>query len=122
MERVTELQEKLATLQDSVSQLKGHIERLANFDFQPGSIPIGASEDDNVSAELSSEINQILREQEEDLELLQEEIIDIRPLKSLKHDKDRLSDGAERLKGELHRYRSPIPNVSLELWGMHANH
>ncbi|KAI0136321.1 hypothetical protein BJ170DRAFT_6852 [Xylariales sp. AK1849] len=101
MERVAELQSRLAVLQDAVAQLREHIDRLANFDFQPGSVPLGAG-DDNVSNELSSEIIQILREQEEDLELLQEEVIDIRPLKYLEHDKDRLRDGAERLKGELH--------------------
>jgi protein transport protein SEC20 len=103
--RFTDLQDRLNVLQDATNQLKELIQRLANFDFQPGSVPLGAAEDDNVGAELSSEINQILREQEEELELLQEEIIDIRPGKygsALEHDKGRLKDGAERLKQELH--------------------
>ncbi|KAG4220782.1 hypothetical protein PC116_g30739, partial [Phytophthora cactorum] len=88
--------------------LKVLIDRLANFKFQPGSVPLGASDDDNVSSELSSEINQILREQEEELELLHEEIIDIRPGKpggGLQHDKDRLKDGATRLEEELQNCR-----------------
>lgn len=105
--RFTDLQDRLAVLQDATNQLKELIDRLANFDFQPGSVPLGASEDDNIGSELSSEINQVLREQEEELELLQEEIIDIRPGKSggeLQHEKDRLKDGANRLEAELQRY------------------
>ncbi|OTB10165.1 hypothetical protein K445DRAFT_323304 [Daldinia sp. EC12] len=106
--RFTDLQDRLALLQDATSQLKVLIDRLANFKFQPGSVPLGASDDDNVSSELSSEINQILREQEEELELLHEEIIDIRPGKpggGLQHDKDRLKDGATRLEEELQNCR-----------------
>lgn len=98
VERLSELQGKLASLQDAVAQLKGHIERLANFDFQDGDL------DDTATNELSTEIIQLIQEQEEDLDLLQEEIVDVRPLKALKHDKDRLRDGAERLKEELQGY------------------
>ena len=86
------------------------IDRLANFNFQPGSVPLNSAEDDNVGTELSNEINQILQEQEEDLELLQEEIIDLRPAKpgsTRQHDKERLKDGTTRLKAELQRYVSP---------------
>ncbi|KAI1817874.1 Sec20-domain-containing protein [Poronia punctata] len=102
--RFADLFDRLNTLQEATAQLKELIDRLANSNFEPGSVPIGAPEDDNVAAELSSEINQILREQEEELELLQEEIIDIHPGKSgsaLHHDKDRLKDGASRLEEEL---------------------
>lgn len=98
--RFTDLQDRLNVLQDATRQLEELIQRLANFDFVPGSVPLGAADDDNVGAELSSEINQILREQEEELELLQEEIVDTHPGRSgsaLQHDKDRLKDGAERL-------------------------
>ncbi|KAF3061492.1 putative sec20 domain-containing protein [Daldinia childiae] len=106
--RFTDLQDRLALLQDATNQLKVLIDRLANFKFQPGSVPLGANDDDNVGSELSSEINQILREQEEELELLHEEIIDIHPGKpgsSLQHDKDRLKDGATRLEEELQNCR-----------------
>lgn len=109
--RFADLQDRLNVLQDATTQLKDLIHRLANFDFQPGSVPLGASEadhdGDHVGSELSSEINQILREQEEELELLQEEIVDLRPGRpdrsgnTLQHDKDRLKDGAERLAQEL---------------------
>ncbi|KAI8961731.1 Sec20-domain-containing protein [Daldinia sp. FL1419] len=106
--RFTDLQDRLALLQDATNQLKVLIDRLANFKFQPGSVPLGAGEDDNVGSELSTEINQILREQEEELELLHEEIIDIPPGKpggGLQHDKDRLKDGATRLEEELQNCR-----------------
>ncbi|KAK6081761.1 hypothetical protein SCUP234_04536 [Seiridium cupressi] len=108
MERLSELQGRLALLQDAVAQLKEHIDRLANFDFQSGDLDEGASN------ELSSEIIQLLQEQEEDLELLQEEIVDIRPFKTLQHDKERLRDGAERLKGELHSWRPLLRKAQLQ--------
>ncbi|XXG98723.1 hypothetical protein Hte_005052 [Hypoxylon texense] len=115
--RFTDLQDRLAVLQDATNQLKELIERLANFDFQPGSVPLGAGEDDNVGAELSTEINQVLREQEEELELLQEEIIDIRPGKStggeLQHGKDRLKDGASRLEQELQSCRKAFRRAQI---------
>ncbi|KAI0109671.1 Sec20-domain-containing protein [Nemania sp. FL0031] len=114
--RFTDLHGRLAVLQDATNQLKELIDRLANFDFQPGSVPLGAADDDNVGSELSTEINQILREQEEELELLQEEIIDIRPGKStaaLQHDKDRLKDGAERLEQELQLCRKSFRKAQI---------
>ncbi|TRX98230.1 hypothetical protein FHL15_000875 [Xylaria flabelliformis] len=102
--RFADLQDRLNVLQDATNQLKELIQRLANFDFQPGSVPLGAADDDHVGSELGSEINQVLREQEEELELLHEEIIDLppgRPGSTLPHDRERLKDGAERLGQEL---------------------
>ena len=106
------LQERLAALQDTTSQLKELIDRLANLKFQPGSVPLSSSissldeKESNVATELGAEINQILREEEEDLELLQEEIADLRggrPGSEAEHNKTRLKDGARRLEGELKR-------------------
>ncbi|KAI0151920.1 Sec20-domain-containing protein [Hypoxylon sp. NC0597] len=114
--RFTDLQDRLTVLQDATNQLKELIDRLANFNFQPGSVPLGVSEDDHVGSELSSEINQVLREQEEELELLQEEIIDIRPGKpssELQHDKDRLKDGATRLGEELQNCRKAFRRAQI---------
>ncbi|EOO01935.1 putative sec20 domain-containing protein [Phaeoacremonium minimum UCRPA7] len=97
------LQERLAALQDTTSQLKELIDRLANLKFQPGSVPLSSSissldeKESNVATELGAEINQILREEEEDLELLQEEIADLRggrPGSEAEHNKTRLKDGA----------------------------
>ncbi|KXJ91975.1 hypothetical protein Micbo1qcDRAFT_162045 [Microdochium bolleyi] len=116
--RYTDLQDRLVSLQDATSQLQELIDRLANFNFQPGSVPLGsaqagsADDDNNVSTELSSEINQILQEQEEDLELLLEEIVDLRTggrpgmvSSGRQHDKERLQDGAKRLSVELQSCR-----------------
>lgn len=131
--RYADLHSRLATLQDATTQLQELIDRLANFNFQPGSVPLGtgagtAADDEHVGTELSSEINQILQEQKEDLELLQEEIIDLRPARSglsggagrgaggggvaegstngsegRQHEKERLEEGAKRVAAEIQR-------------------
>lgn len=112
------LQERLAALQATTGQLRELIGRLADLKFQPGSVPLGNSisgsfsaddgsssvDGDHAGAELSAEIGQILREEEEDLELLQEEIIDLRsgrPGSDAEHNKTRLKEGAARLETEL---------------------
>ena len=100
------LQERLAALQETTSQLKELIDRLATVKFEPGSIPLGNDDDNNIATELGSEIHQILREEEEDLDLLQEEITDLRsgrPGSDTEHSKTRLKDGAARLEQELQR-------------------
>lgn len=100
------LHERLTALQETTSQLQELIDRLANLKFQPGSVPLGNDDENNVAAELSAEINQILREEEEDLELLQEEVTDLRsgrPGSEAEHNKARLKAGATRLDGELKR-------------------
>lgn len=108
VERLSELQGKLASLQEAVGQLKQHIDRLAEFDFlqQPGAEggdAAPAALDDSATSELSTEIIQLIQEQEEDLDLLREEVQGLRPLRALKHDKDRLEDAAERLGDDLKR-------------------
>ncbi|KAL2156906.1 hypothetical protein VTH06DRAFT_2550, partial [Thermothelomyces fergusii] len=103
------LQERLAALQETAAQLRELIDRLANVQFQPGSVPLGGSDEDNVAAELSTEIGQMLREEEEDLELLQEEIIDLRPGRpgsEAEQRRARVRDGARRLEAELRDCRA----------------
>ena len=107
------LQERLTTLQETTAQLKELIERLSSIKFQPGSVPLSASisstpgEDDlesNPAAELSAEINQTLREEEDELELLREEIADLpsrAPGTETEHRRLRLREGAQRLRQEL---------------------
>lgn len=68
--------ERLKALQESNAQLKDLIDRLANLKFQPGSIPLD-EEEDNVKVELTAEIHQIIKDQEEDLTILQEDVIDL---------------------------------------------
>ncbi|KAI4591511.1 hypothetical protein KJ359_013299 [Pestalotiopsis sp. 9143b] len=119
VERLSELQGKLASLQEAVGQLKQHIDRLAQFDFlqQPG--PEGgdapaAALDDSATSELSTEIIQLIQEQEEDLDLLREEVQGLRPLKALKHDKDRLQDAAERLGDDLKSCRPLLRKAQIQ--------
>ncbi|KAK3310035.1 uncharacterized protein B0T15DRAFT_498212 [Chaetomium strumarium] len=110
------LQERLAALQETTGQLRELIDRLANIKFQPGSVPLSNSDEDNVAAELATEISQILREEEEDLELLQEEIIDLRsgrPGSEAEHRKTRLKEGAHRLQTELKDCRTAFRRAQL---------
>lgn len=96
---VAKLFDKLAALQDVADQLKEEIERLS-------------TRDDDIRVE-SSDIIQIFREKDEDLELLEEEIKSIRPSKKLRHDRDRLKDGVERLKVELKSCRISFRKAQL---------
>ncbi|KAJ4297208.1 Protein transport protein sec20 [Collariella sp. IMI 366227] len=110
------LQERLAVLQETTTQLRELIDRLANIDFQPGSVPLSTSDEDNVATELSTEISQILRDEEEDLELLQEEIIDLRsgrPGSDAEHRKTRLKEGAARLDSDLKACRTTFRKAQL---------
>ena len=70
------LSEKLATLQASNAQLKDLIDRLATIKFQPGSIPLD-NEEGNVITELTAEIQQTIRDQDDDFKVLQEEVKDL---------------------------------------------
>ncbi|KAK4141612.1 protein transport protein sec20 [Dichotomopilus funicola] len=110
------LQERLAALQETTTQLRELIDRLANISFQPGSVPLSSSDEDNVATELSAEIHQVLREEEEDLELLQEEIIDLRagrPGSEAEHRKTRLREGAQRLQAELKDCRTSFRKAQI---------
>lgn len=105
------LQERLTALQETTAQVKELIDRLATLNFQPGSVPLssnndGDEDDENVATELSAEISQILREEEEDLELLVEELADLRGGKEgseAARRKERLREGVERLQGDVKR-------------------
>lgn len=105
------LQERLTALQETTAQVRELIDRLANLNFQPGSVPLPGGDglgedDDSVAAELSGEIGNILREEEEDLELLGEEITDLRGGRDgsdAARQKERLRESAARLEGEVKR-------------------
>jgi hypothetical protein len=97
------LSERLTALQESNAQLKELIERLATIKFQPGSIPL-YNEEGNVITELTSEIQQTLKDQDEDFELLQEDVCDLdsgRQGSELEQQKDRLDQAVKRAIKEL---------------------
>lgn len=98
--------EKVRALQESNLQLKELIERLANLKFQPGSIPLD-EEEDNVKVELTSEIHQIIKDQEEDLSILQEDVIDLdlgRADNELKQQKALLDQAIKKATQQLKTY------------------
>ncbi|RKF62752.1 putative sec20 domain-containing protein [Erysiphe neolycopersici] len=88
---IEDFSEKLIALQESNTQVHELIDRLTKIGFQPGSVPLsgsgGCNNDDDdgndgVLSELVAEILQMIKEQEEDLELLNEEIHDLNPGRS----------------------------------------
>jgi len=98
------LHERLKQLEDNTAQLQTLIQRLADLRFPPGTVPLAADADDNVAAELGAEIAQGLRDEADDLDLLREEVTDLRPARPgspAEHDKARLRDGLARLDAEL---------------------
>ncbi|KAK0657631.1 Sec20-domain-containing protein [Cercophora newfieldiana] len=128
------LQDRLAALQETTAQLQGLIERLATIKFEPGSVPLSLStlstnssisstagdaqgdEEPNVATELSGEISQILREEEEELELLKEEISDLRtgkPGSDAEHHKKRLKEGLGRLEAVLKESRTSFRKAQI---------
>jgi protein transport protein SEC20 len=101
------LQERLTALQDTHAQLRELIGRLSTLRFEPGSVPLGVDAEGSVAGELSAEIGQVLREEEEELDLLREEAEDLksgRPGSDTEHHKARIRDGVDRLATELKGY------------------
>ncbi|KAG7421600.1 Protein transport protein SEC20 [Fusarium oxysporum f. sp. rapae] len=96
------LQERLTALQETTTQLKELIDRLATLKFQPGSVPLTTDEESSESGELSAEITSTLRDGEEEHELLQEEV---EFLRGAEHDKDRLKESVEKIGKELESCR-----------------
>lgn len=101
------ISERLKALQESNTQLKELINRLAGINFQPGSIPLGDNDDDNVMQELAAEIHQLIREEDEDFELLNEEVEELDGGKSgseMEQQKVELRGGVMRGRRELKSY------------------
>lgn len=71
------LSARLSTLSESNKTTLHLIQRLSKLNFQPGSVPLvasGGDEGDDVLTELSSEIHESLKQQEEELELLKQDV------------------------------------------------
>lgn len=67
---------RLTALSDANKANGQLIQRLAKLDFQPGSQPLDNDEED-VRLELSAEIHESLKNIEEELELLKQEVEDV---------------------------------------------
>lgn len=103
-----DLSARLSALQETTRQVSLLISRLANLKFQPGSVPLDLSdEEDDITSELSSEIHQTLKEQEEDLELLEQEVEDLpegRPGSQVGVERKQLIEAVERARREVKAY------------------
>jgi protein transport protein SEC20 len=98
--------ERLKALQESNALLKELIDRLANLKFQPGSVPLDDDEN-NVKVELTSEIHQLIKDQDEDLAILQEDVTDVEVGRSggeLEQQKVLLDSGVKKAREELKAY------------------
>lgn len=83
--------DQLSILQESNAQLKDLIDRLGNLKFQPGSVPLDDDEE-NIITELAAEIQQTLRDQEEDFGALQEDVYDLQVEEPSSESADRKRD------------------------------
>jgi hypothetical protein len=93
------LQDRLSALQETTAQLRDLVDRLASLRFQPGSVPLDVSEEDSVSGELSGEISRLLKQGEEDAELLGEEAEYLR----LEEERESVREGVARVERDLKR-------------------
>ena len=104
------LQERLTALQDTAEQLRSQIDRLSRLYLQTADEDASIDGDGGVHEELSAEISQILREEEDELELLLEEVEGLparRPGNDAEHHKARLRDTIGRLETEVKTYGHP---------------
>ena len=106
------LSTRLDALTSNLKTTRQLVNRLAKLGFQPGSTPL-ESEEGDVRAELSSDIHESLKQQEEDLELLKQEVTDLtgqerpaQPKRESERDrvKSRLSVQVVRLGEDLKQY------------------
>lgn len=72
-----DLQERFKDIQEETTQVWQLIDRIADLDFTPSGPPLRADEEDSALAELSSEITQTLREGDDELEVIKEEVEDL---------------------------------------------
>lgn len=82
MSNLTSLTTRLNGLSESYKTTLHLISRLSKLQFQPGSTPLNDGAEGDVRVELSSDIHESLKQQEEELELLKQEIEDLTPTDS----------------------------------------
>ncbi|EKG22238.1 Sec20 [Macrophomina phaseolina MS6] len=113
---------RLASLSNQNKQTVQLIHRLAKLQFQPGSTPLDGEEGD-VRVELSSEIHDSLKLQEEELELLRQEVEEFTAGSALggkkkdnekEREKSRLSIQVARLGEDLKQARSQFRKAQLQ--------
>ncbi|KAB8302451.1 hypothetical protein EYC80_005861 [Monilinia laxa] len=109
------LSERLAALQESNRQARELIGRLETIEFPPGSIALD-NDDDNAVLELSAEIAQVLKDQGDDFEILQEEVLSLvagRPNSESQRQRQVLEEAVERDIAELRSYYSAFRKAQM---------
>ena len=76
MSATAQLTNQLASLTDTLKQTNALISRLAKLSFSPGTEPLDDEDGSYVRVELSQDIHESLKQLEEDLELLKQEVED----------------------------------------------
>jgi protein transport protein SEC20 len=71
------LASRLRTLHETTASIQDLITRLATIKFPPGAVPLGTPKDTDVIAELSAEIHESIKEQNEDLDELEQDVRDL---------------------------------------------
>ncbi|KAI9836169.1 MAG: hypothetical protein M1837_003432 [Sclerophora amabilis] len=89
----TTLLARLNTLTSDHKTTQSLITRLSKFPAQPGSAPSNSNSENDARVELSAAIHQSLKEQEEGLELLRQEVEDLPPAAGATGDRRRGSVG-----------------------------
>ncbi len=109
------LSAQLTTVSESNKATLQLVDRLAKLSFQPGSLPLDGQAND-VRTELSSEIHDGLKQQEQEFELLKQEVGDVtaaahtgakRRASERDREKTRLSIQVARLGEDLKQYYAP---------------
>ena len=98
-----DLQERFKDLQDATAHVRELISRIGALEFPPGSPPLRADEEDSVLAELGSEVIQTLREGEDEVEALREEVDDL-----FGGAGDESEDGTRRLRDDISRFQKEL--------------
>lgn len=94
------LNARLTSLFESLKQTQQLITRLSKFPAQPGTSPSNSDEGD-ARVELSAEIHQSLKEQEEDFELIRQEVEDQTNTSSWSSSSRRRDSGKDSQKTDL---------------------
>lgn len=107
------LTNRLNSLSESNKAILQLTQRLSKLDFQPGSVPLNSEEGD-ARLELSAEIHESLKQLEEELDLLRQEVEDVvQGTGSLSRRRDSVREGERsrlavllaRLTEDLKKYR-----------------
>lgn len=112
------LNARLTPLFESLKQTQQLITRLSKFPAQPGASPSDPDASD-ARVELSAEIHQSLKEQEEDFELLRQEVEDQTNISSWSSSARRRGSGKDNQRTDLAAQITRL-GEDLKMWALHS--